>query len=56
MDTVTGVGVLDKAIDILRVVADRPTTLGGLQVGYPPPTGDGPPSRRGARGARAAAA
>jgi DNA-binding IclR family transcriptional regulator len=31
MDTVTGVGVLDKAMDILRVVADRPATLGGLQ-------------------------
>ena len=31
MDTVTGVGVLDKVIDILRVVAERPATLGGLQ-------------------------
>jgi DNA-binding IclR family transcriptional regulator len=31
MDTVTGVGVLDKAIDILRVVAERPATLVGLQ-------------------------
>jgi DNA-binding IclR family transcriptional regulator len=31
MDTVTGVGVLDKAIDILRAVAARPSALGGLQ-------------------------
>jgi DNA-binding IclR family transcriptional regulator len=31
MDTVTGVGVLDKAIDILRVIAERPATLGALQ-------------------------
>ena len=31
MDTVTGVGVLDKAIDILRAVADRPAALGSLQ-------------------------
>lgn len=31
MDIVTGVGVLDKAIDILRAVAERPRTLGALQ-------------------------
>ena len=31
MDTVTGVGVLDKAFDILRAVAERPATLGTLQ-------------------------
>ena len=31
MDTVTGVGVLDKAIDILRAVAERPAGLGALQ-------------------------
>ena len=31
MDTVTGVGVLDKAFDILRAVAERPATLGALQ-------------------------
>jgi DNA-binding IclR family transcriptional regulator len=31
MDTVSGVGVLDKAIDILRAVADRPAALGALQ-------------------------
>ena len=30
MDTVTGVGVLDKAFDILRAVAERPATLGEL--------------------------
>ena len=31
MDIVTGVGVLDKAVDILRAVADRPAALGALQ-------------------------
>ncbi len=31
MDTVTGVGVLDKAIDILRAVAERPAALAALQ-------------------------
>lgn len=31
MDTVTGVGVLDKAIAVLRAVADRPRTLQELQ-------------------------
>jgi len=31
MDTVTGVGVLDKAFDILRAVAERPAGLGALQ-------------------------
>jgi DNA-binding IclR family transcriptional regulator len=31
MDIVTGVGVLDKAVRILRAVADRPCTLGALQ-------------------------
>ncbi len=31
MDTVTGVGVLDKAFDILRAVAERPAALGALQ-------------------------
>jgi DNA-binding IclR family transcriptional regulator len=31
MDTVTGVGVLDKAIVILRAVAERPAALGALQ-------------------------
>jgi DNA-binding IclR family transcriptional regulator len=31
MDTVTGVGVIDKAIEILRAVADRPAALGGIQ-------------------------
>ena len=31
MDTVTGVGVIDKAIEILRAVADRPAALGAIQ-------------------------
>lgn len=31
MDIVSGVGVLDKAVQILRVVADRPRSLHGLQ-------------------------
>ncbi|HEX4983170.1 MAG TPA: IclR family transcriptional regulator [Ilumatobacteraceae bacterium] len=31
MDSVTGVGVLDKAVDILRAIADRPSALGALQ-------------------------
>jgi DNA-binding IclR family transcriptional regulator len=31
MDTVTGVGVLDKAVDILRAVAERPAALGALR-------------------------
>jgi DNA-binding IclR family transcriptional regulator len=31
MDIVTGVGVLDKAVHVLRAVAERPLTLGGLQ-------------------------
>ncbi len=31
MDIVTGVGVLDKAVRILRAVAERPQSLGGLQ-------------------------
>ncbi|MEO6652280.1 MAG: IclR family transcriptional regulator [Ilumatobacteraceae bacterium] len=32
MDIVTGVGVLDKAVHVLRAVAERPLTLNGLQV------------------------
>ena len=32
MDIVTGVGVLDKAVHVLRSVADRPLTLNGLRV------------------------
>ena len=31
MDIVTGVGVLDKAMAVLRAVADRPHSLAGLQ-------------------------
>jgi DNA-binding IclR family transcriptional regulator len=31
MDIVTGVGVLDKGVHVLRAVADRPVTLQGLQ-------------------------
>jgi DNA-binding IclR family transcriptional regulator len=31
MDIVTGVGVLDKAVHVLRAVAERPLSLGGLQ-------------------------
>lgn len=31
MDIVTGVGVLDKAVHLLRAVADAPLTLNGLQ-------------------------
>ena len=31
MDIVTGVGVLDKAVHVLRAVADRPLSLNGLQ-------------------------
>ena len=31
MDIVTGVGVLDKAVHVLRAVADAPRSLGGLQ-------------------------
>jgi DNA-binding IclR family transcriptional regulator len=31
MDIVTGVGVLDKAVHVLRAVADAPRTLHGLQ-------------------------
>lgn len=31
MDIVTGVGVLDKAVHVLRAVAERPLTLNGLQ-------------------------
>ena len=31
MDIVTGVGVLDKAVHVLRAVADGPRTLNGLQ-------------------------
>mgnify|MGYP003134620037 CR=1 FL=1 len=31
MDIVTGVGVLDKAVHVLRAVAERPVSLGGLQ-------------------------
>lgn len=31
MDIVTGVGVLDKAVHVLRAVADGPLTLNGLQ-------------------------
>ena len=31
MDIVTGVGVLDKAVHVLRAVADRPLSLAGLQ-------------------------
>jgi DNA-binding IclR family transcriptional regulator len=31
MDIVTGVGVLDKAVHVLRAVADAPRTLNGLQ-------------------------
>ena len=31
MDIVTGVGVLDKAVHVLRAVAERPVTLNGLQ-------------------------
>lgn len=31
MDIVTGVGVLDKAVHVLRAVADAPLTLNGLQ-------------------------
>jgi DNA-binding IclR family transcriptional regulator len=31
MDIVTGVGVLDKAVHLLRAVADQPRTLHGLQ-------------------------
>lgn len=31
MDIVTGVGVLDKAVTVLRAVAERPLTLNGLQ-------------------------
>lgn len=31
MDIVTGVGVLDKAVLVLRAVAERPCTLNGLQ-------------------------
>jgi DNA-binding IclR family transcriptional regulator len=31
MDIVTGVGVLDKAVHVLRAVADEPRSLGGLQ-------------------------
>lgn len=31
MDIVTGVGVLDKAVHVLRAVADGPRSLGGLQ-------------------------
>jgi DNA-binding IclR family transcriptional regulator len=32
MDIVTGVGVLDKAVHLLRAVADQPRSLQGLQV------------------------
>ncbi|WP_040494173.1 IclR family transcriptional regulator [Ilumatobacter nonamiensis] len=37
MDIVTGVGVLDKAMTIVRAVADRPQSLPGLQeaTGFP---------------------
>ena len=31
MDIVTGVGVLDKAVRVLRAVAERPSSLAGLQ-------------------------
>ena len=31
MDIVTGVGVLDKAVALLRVVADEPRSLAALQ-------------------------
>lgn len=31
MDIVTGVGVLDKAVHVLRAVAEQPRSLGGLQ-------------------------
>ncbi len=31
MDIVTGVGVLDKAVKVLRAVAEQPRSLGGLQ-------------------------
>lgn len=31
MDIVTGVGVLDKAVHVLRAVAEQPQSLGGLQ-------------------------
>lgn len=31
MDIVTGVGVLDKAVHVLRAVAERPMSLAGLQ-------------------------
>ncbi len=31
MDIVTGVGVLDKAVHVLRAVAEQPLSLGGLQ-------------------------
>lgn len=31
MDIVTGVGVLDKAVHVLRAVAERPLSLNGLQ-------------------------
>ena len=31
MDIVTGVGVLDKAVHVLRAVADEPRSLSGLQ-------------------------
>jgi DNA-binding IclR family transcriptional regulator len=31
MDIVTGVGVLDKAVVVLRAVSERPLALGGLQ-------------------------
>jgi len=31
MDMVTGVGVIDKAVDILRTVAERPCNLGALE-------------------------
>ena len=31
MNIVTGVGVLDKAVHLLRAVADQPRTLQGLQ-------------------------
>lgn len=31
MDIVTGVGVVDKAVHVVRAIADRPSTLGELQ-------------------------
>ena len=56
MDSVSGVGVLDKAMVVLAALEDGPRTLAELVDGHRPVAGDRPPAGRRPRGPRPGAA